>query len=136
MSLKKKNSGFIALMSAVILSAVLLLLAANLSFTGFFDRSNILDSELKKRSLAAAEACADTAILKLINDKDYILVAADHTISVGTDSCDIYSLSPAPVRTGNITITTKAKFNDIYFTTLRIVVDSTNNMSVQSWEEI
>ena len=132
----KSNTGFIALISAVVISVILLLIATNLSLTSYYGRSSILDSELKKRSSALAEACADTAILKLINSKDYALVAADHNISVGTGYCDIFSLSPIPPRSGNITIVTKANFNNIYFTTLKIVVDSNNDMSVFSWEEI
>ena len=131
---KRRNKGFIALISAIVISVILLLIAANLSLTSFYGRSNILDSELKERSSALAEACADTAILKLANNKDYVLVAADHSISVGTGQCDIVSYSFP--RTGNITIITKANYNNAYFTTLQIVVNSAANMAVVSWEEI
>ena len=131
---KKRNKGFIALISAVLISVILLLIATNLSLTSFYGRSNILDSELKERSSALAEACADTALLKLANNRNYVLVAADHNIVVGTGRCDIFSLSPNPPRTGNITIITKANYNNTYYTTLQIVINSTN--TVVSWEEI
>ena len=129
----ENKKGFVALMSAIIISVILLLLVTNLSLTGFYSRLNILDSELKDRSSALAEACADMAILKLVNDINYVLVAMDHNISVKTEYCDIYSLTST---SSNITIITKANYNNIYFTTLKIIVDSTNNMSVISWEEI
>ena len=63
---KKRNKGFVALMSAIIISVILLLIITNLSLTAFYSRSDVLDSELKDRSSALAEACVDTAILKLV----------------------------------------------------------------------
>ena len=45
---KRRNKGFIALISAIVISVILLLIAANLSLTSFYGRSNILDSELKE----------------------------------------------------------------------------------------
>ena len=47
----KTNAGFI-LMSTVIISVILLLIAVNLSQTSFFGRFNILDAELKEKSSA------------------------------------------------------------------------------------
>src|ERR1035437_3862474 len=113
-STKRKNdSGFIALMSAIVMSAILLLIASTLSFTGFSGRLNILDSEYKEKSSALAEACMDTAILKIANNKDYILIAPnDHNILVGSDSCNIVSLSPNTPRIFPITIKTQALVNN------------------------
>ena len=65
----KTNAGFI-LMSTVIISVILLLIAVNLSQTSFFGRFNILDAELKKRALPSW-GLADTAILKLVNNPSY-----------------------------------------------------------------
>ncbi len=130
----KKSSGFIALISAIIISVVLLLVVVNISLTGFYNRYNILDSELKKRSDALAEACADTAIIKLSNDLNYNLVSIDHAIPIGTNKCDIYSINPNPPRSGNITIVTKANYNNTYYSTFQIILNSTN-MSVVSWQE-
>jgi hypothetical protein len=68
----KSPRGFIALMSAVIISAVLLIVATAGSLSGFLERSNILDSELKDRSSAAADACADQAFLQITNNAAYV----------------------------------------------------------------
>lgn len=126
---KKNNSGFVALISAIIISVILLLIATNLSLTGFYDRSNILDSELKERSSALAEACADTALLKLANDPNYI---GGETITVsGSDTCTIDPTILSDPRT----FITKADYNNTYFTKLKIVVDVAS-VSVASWEEI
>ncbi len=122
---KKSNNGFVALMSAIIISVVLLLLATSLSLTGFYDRSNILDRELKEKSSALAEACVDTAILKLANDPTY---SGNEIITVsGGETCRIESISGG-------TIISKANYNNTYFTNLEVDVDS--NFSVTRWEEV
>src|SRR5260221_6266642 len=104
-----KQKGFIALMSAIIISVLLLAITLSLSFSGYFTRFNIVDSESKERSSALGESCGDAAILKLISNKDYVLTASDHAIPVGTDACNIYSISPNPPRSGAITILTQSK---------------------------
>lgn len=68
---RTSSSGFIALMSAIIISFVLLTVATTAGLTGYFERTNILDSELKDRSVSAADACADQAFLILANDPSY-----------------------------------------------------------------
>lgn len=129
---QSSNGGYIAIVSAIVISVLILAVTLTLGFTGFFGRFNILDAESKERSSALAEACADNAILKLSNDKDYVLVAADHTIAVGTDTCNIVSFSPNPPRIGSITIKTQAIVNKAY-TNLIVVVDSSFN--IVSWQE-
>jgi hypothetical protein len=65
------NRGFIALMSAVIISVVLLLTVVTGALSGIFARSNVLDAELKSRSRAVADACLDQALLLITNDPGY-----------------------------------------------------------------
>ncbi len=124
----KKNSGFIALMSAIIMSSILLILINGLNLKEFYTQTNILDSELKEKSLYLAEACADTAILKIIHNPHYN--PTNETVNVGEDTCIIQSI------TGNQekTIYTQANYRN-YFTNLKIIINSTN-LSVISWEEI
>jgi hypothetical protein len=135
MSHKSKNKrGFIALISAIIISALLLTITLGLGFSGFFSRFNIFDSESKERSLALAEACVNMAILKLATDKDYAVTVADHAILVNdTETCSIVSLSPPPTRTFPITIRTNAIMNKAH-TNLEVVIDS--NYKITSWQEI
>lgn len=126
----KNNNGFMALMSAIIISAVLLLIVTSLSFTGFYTRSNILDSELKEKSSALAEACVDTALLKLANDPLYAPPSGGEYIKVdevSNEACTIKSIS------GSI-IKTKANYNNKYFTNLEVRFNG-GDLSVISWEE-
>lgn len=123
----KTNSGFIALMSAIIISVILLLIATNLSLTGFYGRSNILDYELKERSSALAEACVDTALLKLANNPSYGGSEFVNVDKVGGNDCTI-----KPV-VGDI-IQVQGYYNNIYFTNLEIEFDP-SDISVTRWEE-
>ena len=117
----KSNSGFVALMSGIIISVILLLVVTNLSFTSFYSRSDILDSELKERSSSLAEACVDVALINLAQSKPM----PPNPIPVGSDSCNIIS-AVSPV------IKTQASFNNAY-TNLTITIDS--NYNILSWEE-
>lgn len=90
----KHEKGFIALISAIILSVLLLGLTVSLGFSSFFTRFNILDSESKERSLALAEACGDTAVLRMARG-----VTVPGTVAIGTDSCEIISVSGNIIRT-------------------------------------
>ena|SRR3989338_10087446 len=118
------QKGFIALMSAIIISVVLLLMITNLSLTGFYGRFNVLDSELKERSSALAEACVDTALLRIANDPTYPYPTND-PINVDGNDCIIESATG-----GNISTTANYKN---YITNLKIEVDS--DLNVTRWEE-
>lgn len=90
---KNSNEGFIALISAVIISLVLMMVVFSVSTLGFFSRFNQLDSEYKEKSSALAESCVDLAILKLIENKDYpgneVVISAD-------SSCEIKPIQILP----------------------------------------
>lgn len=125
---KRKNSGFAALMSAIIISVILVLIMTNLGLTGFYSRADILDSELKDRSSALAEACVDIAILKLASNFSY---TGGEIITVsGSDTCTIHSINGS---TDPIIITTKAIFQNA--TTNLSVKLNKSDLSVVSWEE-
>lgn len=133
------NGGFIALMSAIIISVLLLSITVSLGFSGFFTRFNILDSESKERSLALAEACGDAAILKISQNASYIPNPAfdfstqtggeDITV-INADHCTIASVDTLGSQKA---IKTQAKINKAY-TNLRIVINSAT-FAITSWEE-
>lgn len=126
------QNGFIALISAIIISALLLIITIATSMTGIFGRFNILDSESKERSTALAEACADTAILEITT----AVYSIDKIIFVGPSSADrckiISSLENQPI-VSETTITTQAIINKAY-TNLIVVIDS--NYNIISWDEV
>lgn len=127
----KKRNGFMALISVVIISVILLLIATTLSMTGFAGRLNILDSEYKERSLGLAEACVDAAILRLAQTPTYAVNPPGVVVPVGVDSCNIRSITPA---TNPIVIQATASFQNS-FTNLVVNLASTD-LSVTSWQEV
>ncbi len=127
------QKGYIALTSAIIISILLLTIAVSLGFTSLLGRLNIVDSESKERSSALAEACINTAMLKIANNKDYVLTNSDHAILVGNDTCNVVSLSPNPPRNFPITIHTQAVINKAY-TNLEVKIDS--DFKIISWQEL
>lgn len=128
---KKNRGGFAALISVIILSVVLLLIATTLSMTGFAGRLNILDSEYKERSLGLAEACVDTAILRLAQTPTYSVTPPGVVVPVGGDSCNIRSITPA---TDPIVIQATASFQNA-FTNLVVNV-ALADLSIISWQEV
>lgn len=63
--------GFIALMSALVISAVLLLIATGGSLAGFYTRVTSVDVESKERSFFLAESCVDQTLLELAHNPSY-----------------------------------------------------------------
>jgi hypothetical protein len=125
---KINNYGFVALMSVIIISAILLLIASTLSLSGFYSRYNILDSELKERSSALAEACIDQGLLLIANNTSH---PATTTIKIGGGQCDL-----GPIVTGSSPVILMAQATSSnYFTTLRVLV-SPASISIISWEEL
>lgn len=124
---KQKNSGFIALMSSIIISAMLILIVMNMSLTGFYTRTNILDSENKERSSALADACLDIALLGFVQNSSY---SGNVNTIVGENTCFI-----GPVTTSGPQKIFKIKaIIANYYTNLKITVNSTN-FSIVSAEE-
>lgn len=127
---KKNEQGFIALISAVIISALLITITVALGTSSFLSRFNILDAEYKEKSSALAEACADAAILKLAASASY---PGGETIAVGSDTCKVISV--VPVAGWPKTIKTQATVSNSY-TDLTIGVSNTATVSVDSWQEV
>ena len=121
---KNRDKGFIALITAIAISLILLVITVTLNQSGFLTRSTLLDSEYKERSSALAEACVDVALLKLVNDPSYL---GSETITIGSDSCDIRPITLP-------TIETRAVFQQAA-TNLEVVIDP-SDLSVVSWNEV
>ena len=96
MAEKNKNEkGFIALITAIVLSVILITITISLNQIGFLTRGETADAEYKDRSSALADGCADSALLKLANDLTY--AGNDPSISIGSDTCSIGSVGLDPL---------------------------------------
>jgi hypothetical protein len=85
----KKQDGYVALISVIIISLTLLGLTSVLSMSNYFSRFNVLDKEYKRVSLGLAESCANVALLKIAQDPSYAVAT---TVLVGSQSCIIESI--------------------------------------------
>ncbi len=138
--IKAKSAGYVALFSAIIMAAVLLVIGAALSRSAFYLRFNVLDAESKQISLNLAEACSQTAMLKLRQDANYQPPAKGECVGVGDvcgapgarKICKICSVSTG----GSYTIVTRAVFNRA-FTNLQTIGQLNNSgFNVSSRQEL
>ena len=129
---KKSGAGFIALVSAVIISIVLLTLVVGVGERGFSSRFNILNSELKAMSSGLAEACVETAILFLAQNSGY---TGPELIHVGDSECEITSVVNNGA--GGFDIRTHAVSAPIVTNTfLQVTIDNAPpNFPIQDWKE-
>ena len=123
------NGGYVALISVIIISLLLMAISVAISFGGFFSRFSILDNEYKEISNGLAEACANTAILKVAQDWSYATDTPE-TVAVGANSCKILSVQDSALQK---VILAQACYQKSY-TILSIKVS--NPISIDSWEEL
>lgn len=136
--LGSNQDGFVALISSIIIGAVLVAITFALGFSSFISRANILDIEFKEKSIGLAEACVDTAIILLQGDFGYMPAPSGDIIPVGSDSCLIRSVTSIGV---NRTIKVQAKYppasNKSSYTNLEVVVSKpVIEVVVNSWKEL
>jgi hypothetical protein len=87
---REKQKGFAALVSTVLISSVLMVLAASVARGAFRARFDALSRENKKISRMLGEACVQAALLKLAQDKDYgVLPEGEEIIVDGDKICRI-----------------------------------------------
>jgi hypothetical protein len=120
--------GFVALISAIIIAAILLIVVIAGGLAGIYTRYDILDSELKGRSAALVDACADTVAARLLADSSY---TGPETVTVGGSQCSILSSTASG---GNRIYKLQAIYQHSYTNTL--VTFDTSSATVVSWQEV
>ena len=124
--------GFIALITIIVISTVLLVSTLSLAQFGIASRFSILNLEQKAQSEKHAEACIETARITLFNNPLYsIASSAPQDIPVGNTFCTIYSVTTFGKET---TIETKGRSGDAV-TNLRVILNTQNN-TLLSWQEL
>ena len=134
---RKSERGYIALVSVLIISLVLLTLAVSVSLTGFYARSNILNSEIKEQSMALAESCVSKAVADVAIGNPTTGVVQFGENPYNNDlpyECTILSVTSDTPNTGETTIETQGIFYDSY-TNLVVTIDS-NDQNVLKWREV
>ena len=122
------DSGYIAIVSVVILSLLVITALLITSVSSFKSRLNSLDTESKERGIAIAESCGKIAILKIARNSNYL---GNETISVGSSTCTILPIENFGVQK---IVRSKAVLNRTV-TNLKMVVDAAT-LSIVSWDEV
>lgn len=121
---KTSNKGFVALISVVFISLILLVVATTISIGGFYIRSNILESEFKEYSSDLAEGCIDSALIKIVQNTSYN--PTNEIIS----ACTIQKVTTSGLQK---TIYAMANYQKSY-TFLQVTI-VTSDLSIVSWIE-
>jgi hypothetical protein len=127
----KQERGFIALISVIILSAILLLAITSSGLASLFSRFNLLDAELKERSEAAADACTDIGLLQLATNPSFL--GGVYTLNT-LDECRVGKVTS--VGGGSqYQFFVQATSSKTAVTNLQVVADQ-GDFSIVSWREI
>ena len=130
-NIPKDNNGYIALITVLILTAVVLLLALNASFFGMSESEMGLDHQLSTESYWLANACAEEALNRLKDDSDY---AGDEDLMINDQQCHIYLVKG----TGNNYRTIETAANILDRTKkIKVKISQLNPETIiQSWLEV
>lgn len=91
-SILNNNDGFVALISAMLMAAVLLTLAAGAGRASFWARFGSLDYENKKIALAAARGCVDQALLGIASGEAVILWNRCQDLQIDAKNYPVYEI--------------------------------------------
>jgi hypothetical protein len=133
---QNEPQGFIALITAILLGIIIMVIAITLSTTSYFTRGQVLDAEYKERSRALAESCINVALLRIAANPTS---PATGTVTIGSDSCAIASITGTP--TSGYSISANASFPSVAipgktYTYLQIQTGTyAANLSITAWKE-
>jgi hypothetical protein len=128
MNQHSSERGFVALMSVIIISVILLVFVYFLSAASLLERFDALDGESKRVSLALAEACVNAATLK-IAQADYTAAQVVVDSSDPQKTCRICQLNSS----GQMVV--RAVYNHAY-TNLAVTVNvGQASYPITAWAE-
>lgn len=129
--MKNNQKGFVALISILIIGAIVLTISIGLSLRSIGETNMSLGEQESHRALALANLCAEQALMKLENTLNY---AGGEPVTIGSKSCDILTISGS----GNFnrTIKTQSVVSG-YTKKVRVEVSQISpTMQITSWEEV
>jgi|GEM_PF-6380785 len=94
---RKNQRGLVALMSVIIISAVLLVLMVSAASITFRGRFNALDYENKKIGVSLAESCVQAAMLELAKNASSTVPLGETRVDIGSGPFEYCKLCKAEV---------------------------------------
>ncbi|MBA3789335.1 hypothetical protein H0X32_02990 [Patescibacteria group bacterium] len=131
--------GYVALLSAIIISIVLSAFVLRSSTVIFFARFNELDSISKLRSELLASSCVYEGLYLYEENSTLFTQAKNITVSSGiSDDPEICSIDSLTIRDGSVVLETHAAVRNAYTALVVVAVQnnsSTTKLSITSWNE-
>lgn len=125
--------GYIALITAILISVSLLIMVAVVSFEGFFSRFTVLESQQKEESAYLAEACVNTAIIKIAQDDSY---TGGEYLTVGDRGCEIVSVDPGTFPSERLIETQGTTSDAVTNLVVEIDTDDLPSIVIHEWTEV
>lgn len=120
--------GYIALISVLIISALLLLIGLSTSHFGISQLSMGLQRSQTQESSWLAQACAEEALMKLVeSDFEY---QGNETLNINGETCTILPIEKTGGKSQVIKVTSSA-----YNQTKKIKIEIKEN-KIESWQEV
>lgn len=126
-----KQKGSIALISTVIVSAILIILVLGISETQISTSYQYLNSASSKDLYYSAESCLEEAIFKTEENPSY----AGETLDLGTESCTITTSGTSP-KTISITVTSDNYTQNFEAQVTVTANGQANNVKLLNWVKI
>ena len=130
----KGSNGFVALISVILISAILLISMLSTSNDAITTRFNLLNSEEKVESFDLAKSCLEIALVRLAENSNFRLAAPGDIIQIEEGSCQIISITKD--NSGELIVNTKGMKNQavtnleskIHLTNIDTIIDSTREI--------
>lgn len=129
--LNKMEKGYIALMTTLIISFVLLSAVITASFESFWNLAGIWQRHSKELSFSLAESCFDQAIVRKLQNPNYEPLPEGELIKIENFSCKILSVE----KDADFFIIKTESSVDKTFTRLQGIFDP-ENFKIISLEEL
>ena len=127
----KDQRGFIALISVLIISAVVLTIGISVSLRSIGEMKMSFDKQESRRALALAGLCAEQALMKLESVFNY---AGNESITIDGESCDILPIGGSGIT--NRTISAQSTVSN-YTKKIKIEVTQISPvLEIASWQEV
>ena len=125
------NNGFIALISILIIGAVILTVSIGVSLRSIGETTMSLDQQESRKALALANLCAETALMRLESVLNY---GGSESIMIDGETCDILLVTGS----GNLSRTVKTQSTVSGYTRkIKVEVSQVSPiMQISSWEEV
>src|SRR5258706_16140740 len=124
-SYSSDNNGYVAVVSAIIITAIITLVALATSNSSFFGRYDTETLEFKSISHQVAQGCLDHARLKLAMG----LYSGNENVTIGSYTCHVYAITTngtqkilqAKATVSNETTNLQLTINALSFATISLV---------------